>query len=450
MRKFSKRGLATVSVLVVLVASFIIGCAPKEEPGPITPPPPPPPVEKVLHIGHMADLTGAASSSGRIIAAGGIGYVRYANDVDYLKGIKIVVDVIDSHYDTPKCVSGYEELKSKGAICMTTEISPCAVATTETSNRDKMPVFSCSSPNSVFWPPKYYFITRPTYPDEYAFGLKFFMARWEEFRAEGKVPDRAPRCLFISPDHPYGRANFTSEVVAYAESIGWEWAPPKKLFVPISMTTATLQVNQASEWGVDYVFFHFINPLPTVFAKDATRMGKMWKEKVFPKPEGTFWFSAPTPDAFDQATLEYAGAETMENWYGGFGFRECSDPAMESMGKYFLQNYPGKSTHMCNSYGIGWVKTFLAIEAIKLALEDVPFEDLTPEDIAVHGLSKMGPDYPSHGMMGPVDFSGGNRAGVNSMYMVRYHEGKAEPMSDWEEAPHMPPTGFTWPPAGPY
>ena len=364
-------------IIMLMVLPLLAACpAPPEEE--VAPPP------QILYIGGCFALTGAYAEDMAASLAGYEDYTDWVNENKILapwypeKTIpdNVTFEVLwrDDELNVEKVLSIYEELKDQGLMVERVSGSPQALALMDLLNEDRIGATSAAAGPYLLSPPKTIFTNYPIYTDDCAAFADWFLENWTE--------DRAPRFAFLTADNPMGRSVVTDELKAYLESIGYEIVGEQ--YVPLVPTAPpTTQLLWLKDNGVDACFGVMINPgsQPTVKEMNNLNMG--------PGMDYEITFGCATPSHI-QVFLPAMGEEG--NGFcvaGGYASWDDTGEGMTFANQLLAANRPDKVGTMHIMYVDGIVEAMTQVEALRLALQVVPFEELTPADVLEYGFYKI-------------------------------------------------------------
>jgi branched-chain amino acid transport system substrate-binding protein len=223
----------------------------------------PPPV-KEIKIGHLADLTGPTSSVGKPYAAGVQGYKDYINGKGGINGKKIDMQAIDYAYDKNKAINQYKKYVEEKVIAIQGWGTGDTEALTGFLAADKIPYLSASYSAHLTDPAKapYNFFIAADYTTQLRAGLKYIKDNWKG--------DKAPKIVFIYPNHPYGIAPIKGGK-EYAQELGFEVLGDED--VGLKAIEANSQMLSVKSKGADFGWIGGTTPSTAVIIKDAKKLG---------------------------------------------------------------------------------------------------------------------------------------------------------------------------------
>lgn len=344
--------------------------------------------KKKLLIGGSFALTGAYAEDAAAVLMGFEDYARYVNETKRLapwrqetwpKDIELEVVWRDDELKPAKALSIYEELKGKGMLVFRVSGSPQAVALKEKLMRDRMMATSMATGAYLMKPePGTILSYYPIYTDTLAAIADWFKENWKE--------SRKPRVAYLLADNPAGKSVEIPEMQQYLEKAGYEFVG--RQYVPLVPTTPpTTQLMWLKENKVDLALCWMINPGGQPTIKEAVRLG------MGPHLDYKIVFGFATPMHL-QVFVPAMGAELAEGVVVGGGFPAWDEdcPGMKFIHE-LLRKYrptydpPKKVPHVM--YMAGIIEAMVQVEAVRLAMQEVPFEKLKPVDVLEKGVWKI-------------------------------------------------------------
>jgi len=140
--------------------------------------------------------------------------------------------------------------------------------------------------------------------------------------------------------------------------------------------------------------------------------------------------------------VELAGASA-EGVYGVYPTVNWGDdvPAMAKMTEYVKKYHPEDFGNM--DYIVSWAASLIVIETLKLAIDEVGIDKLTPQAVEQYGLKKLS-NYNVGGLHSPVSYVSGDNRLAKAVRIFQIENGDIVPVSDWVEAPLIKYEDFDW------
>jgi branched-chain amino acid transport system substrate-binding protein len=391
-------------------------------PAPEAPTPVPEPV--TLYVGGAMALTGAYAEDTAAVLAAYEDYVKYVNDTKMLAPWReekfpenVTLEVLwrDDELNVEKALSIYEELKGKGMLVYRIGGSPQALALKDLLNEDRMGAPSMATGPYLLSPPQTIFTLYPIYTDSLAAVAEWFMENWKE--------DRAPRVAYLTADNAMGRSIEIPEFEAYLVGLGYEFVGGQ--YVPLVPTAPpTTQLLWLKENNVDLTLGVMINPGSQPTIKEAVRLG------MGPHLDYKITFACATPSHL-QVFLPAMG-DLAEGFVVGGGYPSWDDPAPGMAFALELQDTyrpNDKVTHIM--YPHGMVEAMVQVEALRLAMQEVPAGELRPVDVLEYGFYQI-KDLDTGGVTStPLTYGPGDVEGMSEVRVQQIQDGKIVEVGTW-------------------
>lgn len=379
---------------------------------------------KTLYVGGTMALTGAYAEDTAAVLAGYEDYVQYVNQMKRLapwRNEKLPADITlevmwrDDELKPPKALTIYEELKAKGMLVFRCSGSPQALALKDRLYADGFGAPSMATGPYLLKPAQSVLTYYPIYTDSAAAVAEWFKENWKE--------KRKPRFAFLTSDHPFGRSVEAPELKDYLQKIGYELIGSQ--YVPLVPTSPpTTQLMWLKKNRVDLTFGGMINPGSQPTIKEAVRLG------MGPHLDYKITFAAATPSHL-QIFVGDMG-ELGNGFVVGGGFPPLDEPvpgvkfANELLGKYRT----GKRTPNI-MYVAGIIEAMTQTEALRLTLEKVPYDQLTPRKVLENGFYKI-KNLDTGGLSStPLTYGPGDIEGVDEVRVDQIKNGKIVKQGTW-------------------
>lgn len=378
---------------------------------------------KTIKVGLGLVLTGPQPATLIPLSYGYLDHYRWVNEElggIEVKGVKYKFDVLweDTGYSPVRAIPLYKRFKSAGVKYVQFAGShPCEAISAFTA-ADRVPNIGANSNLSPIYyrtQPNYTVTVISPYVDYFAAGMDWIKDNWKETRK----PRVGTIALDVSWGHELDRGYGAPE---YAEKIGIEWVGIE--FVPFALTDATVQVNRMAAKNPDFIWIHHLNEGIAVVLKDARRLGALEKSKWMWHPGG----------AGDTFIALAAGAT--EGGYLVAPFPLETDPGtkIEEARRAFLK-FRGKSQlKLFDPYYIeAWSCVEVAIQAIKIAIRDYGYDNLTGPNI-LESVFKI-KDYDMGGLSAVLTMKKDYPAIMKVMKMYKVENGRFKAVSGWRPVP---------------
>jgi ABC-type branched-subunit amino acid transport system substrate-binding protein len=381
--------------------------------------------QKKLYIGGTMALTSAYAEDTAAVLAAYEDYSKYVNETKNLAPWRrekfpadITLEVLwrDDELKPAKALSIYEELKAKGMLVYRISGSPTALALKDRLNDDKMGAPTMAPGPYLLTPPQTIFTYYPILSDELGAVADWFKANWKE--------KRKPRVAYLTADNAMGRSIEIPEMKAYLEKIGYEFVGTQ--YVPLVVTSPpTTQLTWLKEKGVDLALGIMVNPGSQPTIKEAVRlgMGPHLDHKI------TFGMGAPSHLAVFAPAMGDVGNGFVVA--GSFPpLDDISTPGVKFCDDLQKKYRPSKRvTHIM--YEAGILEAMTQVEALRLAMQEVPFEKLTRRDVLEKGFFKI-KNLPTGDISStPLTYGPGDIEGVDEIRIDQVQNGKVVKVGVW-------------------
>ena len=374
--------------------------------------------EKKLYVGGTQSLTGPFAEDSAAVLAAIEDYVKYVNETKQLAPWReekfpadITLEVMwrDDELKPAKAMSIYEELKAKGMLVGRISGSPIALALKDRLWEDRMGATSMATGPYYLSPPQSCLTYYPIYTDSCAAIADWFKANWKE--------KRKPRVAYLTADNAMGRSIEIPEMKAYLEKIGYEFVGTQ--YVPLVPTSPpTTQLTWLKKKGVDLALGVMINPGSQPTVKEMVRLG------MGPYQPYKMTFGVPAPG--HAAVFVAAMGELGDGYVCAGSFRPMDDlatPGIKFCSDLQDKYRTGKRvTHIM--YEAGVLEAMIQVEALRLAMEKVPFEKLTPRDVLEQGFFKIKNLDTGDISSTPLTYGPGDIEGVDEIRIDQVQKGK--------------------------
>jgi ABC-type branched-subunit amino acid transport system substrate-binding protein len=374
--------------------------------------------EKILYVGGTQSLTGPFAEDSAAVLAAIEDYVNYVNETKKLApwreekfpaDIKLEVLWRDDELKPAKALSIYEELKAKGMLVARISGSPIALALKDRMWEDGMGATSMATGPYYLSPPQSCFTYYPIYTDSAGAIADWFKANWKEARK--------PRVAYLTADNAMGRSIEIPEMQAYLEKIGYEFVGTQ--YVPLVPTSPpTTQLTWLKDQGVDLALGVMINPGSQPTVKEMVRLGM----GPFQPYKMTFGVGAPGHAAVFAAAMGELG----DGYVCAGSFRPMDDfsvPGIKFCSDLQDKYRSGKRvTHIM--YEAGVLEGMIQVEALRLAMQKVPFEKLTRKDVLENGFFQIKNLDTGKISSTPLTYGPGDIEGVDQIRIDQVQKGK--------------------------
>jgi hypothetical protein len=379
---------------------------------------------KTLYVGGTMSLTGAYAEDTAAELAAFEDYTKYVNETKRMapwRNEKFPTDITlevlwrDDMLMPAKALSIYEELKAKGMLVYRISGSSVAMALKDRLNEDNIGATSMAAGPYLLTPPQTIFTSYPIYTDNFGAVADWFIENWKE--------TRKPRVAYLTADNAMGKAMEIPEMEAYLKKLGYEFVGSQ--YVPLIPTTPpTTQLMWLKEKKVDLAFGVMIDPGSQPTIKEAVRldMGTRLGSKI------TFAFC----NSHLEVMMRSMGAELSEGVLmpGDLPPKEYPCAGIKFLNELQDKYRPGKKvTHLMYEHGM--VEIMVQTEALRLALQEVPFEKMKPVDVLKNGFYKI-KNFDTGELTGtPLTYGPGNIEGCSAVRLWQAQGGKIVKLGVW-------------------
>jgi branched-chain amino acid transport system substrate-binding protein len=396
-------GVVSLALMITIIPLLSAGCGGAEE--------------KTLKVGFSICYTGIAAEKGRPMGNAKLDCMKYINEeLGGVAGYQIEVIWRDNQYDAAKAATIINELMDKGCLLFTTNSSAMMTASAEIANRAEFPGFAVFSAPALTNPPQHIYAQMPDYGDDWAAFANYYLENiWQ---GEGE-PKMALHLLDNSTG--YGARD---AAVLLADELGID-------IVAIEEHTATTiseieSLTRINALNPDILYISS-TPQPTsIIIKDAVDLG------IYPGITIGLGHASITSEL-----IEFAGADVVEGVYGVYPTVNWGDDvsAMDKMTEYCQELHPDDYGNM--DYITSWAESLVVAEILRLAVENVGIDNLTPQAVEEHGFKKLD-NFDVGGLHGPVSYTPGDNRLSKSVRVFQILDGEITPITGWVEAPLIP------------
>jgi len=368
--------------------------------------------DKVVSIGWLVGLTGPAATAGQYPHMVLKDYITYINEEEAIPGVTIDLLWMDTKNEVPYEISGYRKFVDNDVPII---ISMCeSEIFKKWLEKDEVPMLTMVLTEAAIYPPGWIYSAYPTWAEAFAVWCEWIMENWEE--------DSPPRIARMGPDLLVG-PHALEPAVPYVENIGIEMLPTEYVpYVPLDISTQLLRLR---ERGANYVYISPIWTVAVPVLKDAQRLGLLGKIK-FGGSENTQ--SEGLLKAAGDAAEGYAAPRAVPWWKETEvpGIKLMTDLRTKYGGRFDFQ---GDDVHAI-------VFGAIAVEAIKMAIEDVGYENLDGKAVK-NALDSM-KDFDVYGLK-KITYTPDDHRGNTQVRIYQVINGIPTPVADWQEAPMIVP-----------
>jgi branched-chain amino acid transport system substrate-binding protein len=348
-----------------------------------------------IKVGHLADLTGPTGDVGKPYAEGVQAYKEYVNANGGINGKKIDMQMFDYAYDKNKAINQYKKYKEEKVVAIEGWGTGDTEALVGFVSADKIPYISASYSAHLTDPKKapYNFFCAADYTSALRAGLLYLKEGWKE--------KRAPKIVFIYPNHPYGIAPIKGGK-EYAKELGFEVLGDED--VSLKAIEANSQMLSVKNKGADFAWIGGTTNSTAVILKDAKKLGL--KTRFFSNIWGIDESTPKLADGAEEGALVMAGSTT----YG------TNVPGMKLL-KEIAKNQPQPTPYIR-----GYVSMMVLVEALKRA-DKATGGNITGE--AVKNALETFKDYDTGGLTpGKITYTGTDHRPFMAVNIMEMEKGK--------------------------
>ncbi len=383
--------------------------------------------ERVVKIGVLAGLTGPQATNGVPLFHGTRDCILHTNDQGGIDGIKLEMEWQDTQGGIARGISSYKRLREAGIKMAVEYIATTLEVLTPNYAGDEIPVVWQGGPSVGM-------ITKPAWILSYTPSAAWLLMWFAKWASDNWTEDRPLRLGVMIID--YSRTLEALECVDYGrkylpemgiEFVGYEVVP---LLGTIDTSTEWLRLaNKKPDW----VFMAVFGSSEVTVIKDAARLGIM--EKGI-KLTGVY--------VFDEFIINVVG-KAAEGWYIEKYYPSAIESDLPGMKALYeaAEKYSGwEPEKIPGLYISSWIPMMVGIEAIRLAIEKVGFENLTGRVIRdiLFGIK----DFDT-GLIPPITTSEERPFLSSAQRMYQVQQGKIVPVDEWHDYA-LPPEVYIYMP----
>jgi len=396
--------LAGVVSLALIITMIPLGCAGG--------------AEKPVKVGFSICYTGVAAEKGRPMGNAKLDAMKYINEeLGGVAGYQIEVIWRDNQYDAAKAATIINELINSECLLFTTNSSKMMMASAETANRAEFPGFAVFSAPVLTNPPRHIYAQMPDYGDDWAAFAKYYLDNiWQ---GTGK-----PKMALHLLNNTTG-SGARDAANALADELGIEIVADEEHTPTTISEIESLTRIKAENPDILYISS---TPQPTsIIVKNAVELG------MYPGMTIALGHAS-----FTSVLVELAGTDA-EDVYGVYPTVNWGDdvPAMAKMTEYCQKYHPDDFGNM--DYITCWAEGLIVAEILRLAIENVGVDNLTPQAVEEYGFKKLN-NFDAGGLHGPVTYTPGDNRLSKSVRIFQVQGGELVPITGWVEAPLIPYT----------
>ncbi len=350
---------------------------------------------KEVVVGEICAMTGPTSATHLMCMSGTKDYIGYINEKGGVEGKKgrVKIDYIsyDSQYVAAKAKDGFARLREKGMIVLTHCAAGHSDALLADHERAKIPLVTGSLGVASMWSEWVYANYHPGIANMIRTWAMWEKSKWEK---EGK-PGGKLILGAIESDEPWAPLALW-DLDSFCKEQQIEIVTDK---MPKGTTDATPQLTRLKKAGARGIFVLSSAPGTVVVLKSARSMG----------------LDIPLTQCAATTlgdVIDLAGAELAQGYQGSYFYEPVSknpkvkdSEGMKLAKMLWEKNHPGQKPR--DMYVNGLISGMIIVKAIKLALNEVPPDQLNGETLKKYGLDKIR-NFDCMGLTTPISYIPGD------------------------------------------
>ena len=395
-------GVVSLALIITMIPLLSAGCAGS--------------AEQPVKVGFSICYTGPAAEKGRPMGDGKLDCMKYINEeLGGVAGHQVEVIWRDNQYDAAKAATIVNELINSECLLFTTNSSKMMMASAEIANRAEFPGFAVFSAPVLTNPPQHIYAQMPDYGDDWAAFAKYYLDNiWQG-------TEKPKMALHLLNNTTGSGARDAAN--ALADEMGIEIVADEEHTATTISEIESLTRIKAENPDILYISS---TPQPTsIIVKNAVELGMY--------PGMTI---ACGHASFTSVLVELAGIDA-EDVYGVFPTVNWGDdvPAMDKMTEYCQEYHPDDFGNM--DYITCWAEGLIVAEILRLAIDNVGVDNLTPQAVEEYGFKKLN-NFDVGGLHGPVTYTPGDNRLSKSVRIFQVQNGEIVAITGWVEAPLIP------------
>jgi len=375
----------------VLIAAAVGGCAPEQEEPPVQ--------EKTVLIGYIGDFSGPTAQASSRLWTCATEFFKWANETDYLPGVKVEWTEEDDRYDPGQVPIAYRGVMAEEPLAIFTMRAATAAVVKSLAERDQVPVIGFTgSVETAQDPPGYVFVG--SFVPEIGFNsfLNYVSDTWTE--------DRPCRIASISWDTDDGRQHIVSGAET-AAALGIDFKEEyAEIAPPGTMDLATYMIR-IKEMDPDYIYMALVGPASGSAVKTMISMDMDTTKAVYCVMSGGGMYEELTAVAGEENT--YGATLVMADYAYSIQTEDQKRIKMLMEGTDFGWD----ARYHVNALSF-YLSCKILYEGMRIAIEDVGIENLDRESL-YNALQKI--DNFDTGVSLPVTYSSDDRLAAQSCYI---------------------------------
>jgi len=375
--------------VLMLAITFGVGCAPQKEA----------PIEKTVFVGYIGDFSGpSALASGRLWTCAQE-FFKWANDTNYLPGVKVEWTEEDDHYDPGQVPLAYRKIMANDPMVLFTMRSATAAVLKPLVDRDRVPVLAFTGSVAMAQePPGFVFVG--SFVPEIAFNcfLNYVADVWTE--------ERPCRVASMSWDTDDCTQHIKSGV-ATAAALGIDFKEEYAEIAPPGTMDMTTYLIRIKELNPDYVFMAMNGPASGSAIKTMVSMGMDPAKAVYIVMSGAGMYEELSAVAGEENT--YGATLVMADYSYSIKTEDQERIRMLMEGT----DYGWDARYHVNALSF-YSSCKILYEGMRIAIEDVGLENLDRE--AIYDALQKIQNFDA-GVSLPITYGPDDRLAVQSCYI---------------------------------
>jgi ABC-type branched-subunit amino acid transport system substrate-binding protein len=375
--------------------------------------------EEVITIHQLPCLTGPWAAVASPGFRGAEVYMRYVNEeLGGIAGRKVEYKWADTGYQAERTLSIYDRYKAENPLVVIIYGSPDGEALKPKLEADKIPGFNFGQSDAQIFPPAYNFIWGVPYVDAFV--------RYMEWLVQQRAPER-PKLALVMLEYGWSLIHKTA-AEQLADRIGIDFVDSE--VISVAPTDLTTMLTRFHENGVTDIYMSITSAGFAVAAANLVELGYADEMTMT-----NFWWG-PIDELAESIGDKAIGMRNLTPWRSRY--EAATDAGVKTVVDYYNKLYaePPKMAVIT-----GWMGMELVFEAIRRAIEEVGYENLTGEAVK-EGFESI-TDF--EGIIHPkVTLGPGQRVTNNKLRIMEVQkdpdtgELKPMPITDWFEVTVLP------------
>ena len=369
---------------------------------------------KVVKIGYICAWTGPLATTAAPVHRGCFDYIEYINEQGGIDGIEVQAVWEDYGSAAPRSIPIHKRMVQAGVVL---EIHPeegQAATVLPRMIRDEIPgiyVAGGTSP-ALITEPAWFVHSGPEFENIFSFITKWMREGWTE--------KRPMRLGYFHIDTPTVNVLMTN-ITPYLKEIGVEVVGEERALI-FGVIDTTVEWLRLAAKKPDWVLITHAGATVAVMLKDAKRLGLQEKGIKF----------MSDIISLQEEQIRVVG-KASEGWYKAsyeptpVTYPDC--PMVKTVVNA-ARKYRGSDLEVGMMYVKGWIISAVACEAVRIAIEEVGFENLSGHAVR-NALFKV-KDFDT-GLVAPITITEDRPHFPGSVYFARVEEGKFVRLTDFME-----------------